>query len=119
MLLRVAGNDGASGWGQAGSNGALAEILAEDQTLEGDIVVDSISTMSLTLSGNSTLTGAIRVVDNAAGGSPAAENAVVEIGPGCLWSLTGDSTVSSLENNGTIRYNGHTITLADGTVLTG
>lgn len=119
VLLRVAGNDGASGWGQAGSNGALAEILAEDQTLEGDIVVDSISTMSLTLSGNSTLTGAIRVVDNAAGGSPAAENAVVEIGPGCLWSLTGDSTVSSLENNGTIRYNGHTITLADGTVLTG
>ena len=119
VLLRVAGNDGASGWGQAGSNGALAEILAEDQTLEGDIVVDSISTMSLTLSGNSTLTGAIRVVDNAAGGSPAAENAVVEIGPGCLWSLTGDSTVSGLENNGTIRYNGHTITLADGTVLTG
>ena len=31
--------------------------------------------------------------------------------------LTGDSTLTSLTNNGTINFNGHTITLADGTVL--
>ena len=36
---------------------------------------------------------------------------------GCTWTLTGDCTLTSLENNGSIEYNGYTITLADGTVL--
>ena len=36
--------------------------------------------------------------------------------PTSTWTLTGDCTVTSLENNGTINFNGHTITLADGTV---
>ena len=31
--------------------------------------------------------------------------------------LTGDCALTSLTNNGTINFNGHTITLADGTVL--
>ena len=33
------------------------------------------------------------------------------------WTLTGDFTVTSLVNNGTIIFNGCTITLADGTVM--
>ena len=48
----------------------------------------------------------------------AAENhAVVTVGSGCVWTLTGDFTVTSLVNNGTIIFNGCTITLADGTVI--
>lgn len=48
----------------------------------------------------------------------AAENhAVVTVGSGCVWTLTGDFTVTSLVNNGTIIFNGYTITLADGTVM--
>lgn len=48
----------------------------------------------------------------------AAENhAVVTVGSGCVWTLTGDCTVTSLVNNGTIIFNGCTITLADGTVM--
>lgn len=48
----------------------------------------------------------------------AAENhAVVTVGSGCVWTLTGDFTVTSLVNNGTIIFNGCTITLADGTVM--
>ena len=39
------------------------------------------------------------------------------IGSGCTWTLTGDCTITSLINNGTINFNGYTITLADGTVL--
>ena len=31
--------------------------------------------------------------------------------------LPGDCTLTSLTNNGTINFNGHTITLADGTIL--
>ena len=33
------------------------------------------------------------------------------------WPLTGDCTISSLDNQGTINYNVHTITLSDGTIL--
>ena len=38
-------------------------------------------------------------------------------GSSCVWPLTGVCTVTSLVNNGTINFNGYTITLADGTVL--
>lgn len=51
------------------------------------------------------------------GGTAVENNAVVTIGAGCTWTLTGDCTLTSLTNNGTINFNGHTITLADGTVL--
>ncbi len=48
----------------------------------------------------------------------AAENhAVVTVGSGCVWTLTGDFTVTSLVNNGTIIFNGYTTALADGTVM--
>lgn len=44
-------------------------------------------------------------------------NAVVMVGSGCVWTLTGSCTVTSLVNNGTIIFSGYTITLADGTVM--
>lgn len=48
----------------------------------------------------------------------AAENhAVVTVGSGCVWTLTGNCTLTSLVNNGTINFNGYTITPADGTVM--
>lgn len=51
------------------------------------------------------------------GGSTDAAHAVITIEEGCAWEVTGDCTVTSLSNAGTIHLNGHTITLADGTVL--
>ena len=42
---------------------------------------------------------------------------IVAIENGCTWNLTGNCTLTSLTNNGTINFNGYTITLADGTVL--
>lgn len=36
---------------------------------------------------------------------------------GGTWTLTGDCVITSLTNNGTINFNGYTITLAGGTVL--
>ena len=47
----------------------------------------------------------------------AENNAVVTVGSGCVWTLTGDFTVTSLVNNGTIIFNGCTIPLGDGTVM--
>ena len=116
-LLNVTGNSASHGWGSAGSNGAQVEFTADDQTLEGNIIVDSISTLDLTLSGSSTFTGTVNIVDNADGGTAVDDNAVVTVEEGSTWTLTGDCTVTSLTNNGTIDFNGYTITLADGTVL--
>ena len=116
-LLRVTGNSASHGWGTAGSNGAQVEFTADAQTLEGDILVDSISTLTMTLQNGSRFTGKVNIADNAEGGAAVENNAVVTVGSGCVWTLTGDCTVTSLVNNGTINFNGYTITLADGTVM--
>ena len=117
VLLRVAGNSASHGWGTAGSNGAQVEFTADGQVLTGDIVVDTISTLNMKLTNGSSFTGAIHIVDNAQGGAAVSDNAAVTIDSGCTWTLTGNCTLTSLTNNGTIHFNGYTITLADGTVL--
>lgn len=116
-LLRVCGNSASHGWGTAGSNGAQVEMTCDAQTLNGSILVDTISTLSLTLKNGSSLTGTINITDNAEGGTAVSDNAVVTIESGCTWTLTGNCTITSLTSNGTINFNGYTITLADGTVL--
>ena len=116
-LLRVVGNSAGHGWGTAGRNGAQVEFTADAQTLAGDIVVDTISTLRMTLKNGSSFTGTVNIIDNAQGGTAVEDNAVVTVESGCTWNLTGNCTVTSLENNGTINFNGYTITLADGTVL--
>lgn len=116
-LMNITGNSASHGWGTAGANGAQVTFTADVQTLEGDIRVDSISTLNMTLSGNSTFTGTINIDENEDGGEAVSDNAVVTIEKGSTWTLTGNCTITSLTNNGTINFNGYTITLADGTVL--
>ena len=58
-LLRVTGNSASHGWGTAGANGAQVEFTADAQALEGDIIVDTISTLNMTLTGGSSFTGTI------------------------------------------------------------
>ena len=116
-LMRVTGNSAARGWGKAGANGAQVEFTASNQTLNGDIAVDTVSTLNMTLTDSSDFTGTINFIDNVQNGTAVDNNAVVTIDSDSTWTLTGDCTVTSLENNGTINFNGHTITLADGTVL--
>lgn len=116
-LMRICGNSALRGWGKAGSNGAQAEVNCMVQTLNGDILVDTISTLSLTLKQGSTFTGRTEVYDNPWGGTPVGNNICLIIEEGCTWSLTGNSTLTALTNYGTILFNGFTVTLADGTVL--
>ena len=117
VLLRVAGNSASHGWGTAGQNGAQVTFIADGQTLSGDIVVDSISTLTMTLKNGSDFTGVVQIIENAEGGAAVENNVSVTVEQGCTWTLTGDCTLTSLENNGTINFGGYTITLADGTVL--
>ncbi|MCC8098188.1 MAG: hypothetical protein LIO44_06520, partial [Eubacterium sp.] len=104
-------------WGTEGENGAQAEVTAVGQTIDGDISVDTISTLNLDLTEGSVLTGTVNIIDNAQNGTAVSDNAVITIDSSSVWNLTGNCTVSSLTNNGTINFNGYTITLSDGTVL--
>ena len=80
-------------------------------------MVDTISTLTMTLKNGSSFTGTVNIVENAQGGTAVSNNAVVTVESGCTWTLTGNCTLTSLTNNGTIDFNGYTITLADGSVL--
>ena len=116
-LMRICGNSASHGWGTSGSNGAQVVFSADSQTLSGNISVDTISTLNMTLKGNSVFNGTVNIVENAQNGTAVSDNAVVTVEAGSIWNLTGNCTLTSLTNNGTINFNGYTITLADGTVL--
>ncbi len=113
-LLRVVGN---SKWGNTGANGANVIFTCTNQDLDGDILVDTISTLKMTLSSKSVFTGTINITENTNATSTVDDNVTVTIEAGSTWNLTGNCTISTLINSGTINYNGYTITLADGTVL--
>ncbi|MDE6023928.1 MAG: hypothetical protein K2G45_00555 [Lachnospiraceae bacterium] len=116
-FLLVSGNDASRGWGNAGANGAQVEFTTDGQVIEGDIAVDSISTLTIELTNGSIFNGTLNIIDNEQNGAVVDNNAVVTIDSDCTWNLTGDCAVTSLANYGTINFNGYTITLADGTVL--
>ena len=61
------------------ANGAQVEFTAENQELDGDIVVDSISTLDMTLTGNSHFTGTINIIENEQNGTAVEDNAVVTV----------------------------------------
>lgn len=114
LFLQVTGNDGSQGWGEAGHNGAQVIFVAEKQQISGDIEVDAISTLHMELQAGSVWSGALRMIVSGKGNP---DTIVVKIAEGCEWNLTGDSFVGTLENAGSIVFNGYTITLADGTIL--
>lgn len=85
--------------------------------MEGDIAVDTVSTLTMALTNGTVFTGTVNIIENEQNGAKVENNAVITIDSGCTWTLTGDCTVTSLTNNGTIDFGGYTITLADGTVM--
>ncbi len=116
-LFNITGNSGEKGWGKEGSNGARVELTLSSQSIEGTVRVDSISSLDMTLTDGSSFTGNIIIETNSSASAAVDENVSVTIENGSTWALDGDSYVSTLINNGSINFNGYTITLADGTVL--
>ncbi len=116
-LLNVTGNSADRGWGTAGKNGGQVEFTADHQKLEGDIVVDSISSLDMTLSGKSEFRGTVNIIDNEQGGEAVSDNVAVTVEAGSTWILTGDCTVTSVDKKGDIDFNGYTIKLEDGSVM--
>lgn len=108
-LLRVAGNSASRGWGAAGKNGGKAQVTAKNQKLQGRILVDTISQLDLTLKKGTTFKGTIEQVKNNSGEATGSIN--VTVAKGATWELTGDSTVTTLQNQGKIKTNGHKLTV--------
>ena len=103
------------GWSGASN---IATLNASDQTLSGTILVGSDSTFTLNLKDNSTFTGTFSgSITNAAGStvSTSVGTVNVTIESGSTWTLTADTYVSSLTNNGTLNRNGYTL-YVNGTV---
>lgn len=114
-LLYAAGND-ANNWGQAGSNGATVKFTGIGQQLAGDIVADTISSVDLHLTEGTTWAGAASIEQNAAGSTSDAPM-TVNIDGSSQWTVTADSTVSSLnvaEGAKVVDADGKTVTIVAG-----
>ena len=102
ILISAKGTDE---WGNSGSNGGNVTLNAENQTLEGNVEIDSISTASINLTA-SEYTGTIN-------GENTAKSVALKLDKDSTITLTGDSYVTSLDNadstNSNINFNGYTL----------
>lgn len=94
---------GTSEWGKSGSNGGNVTLNAENQTLEGNIEIDNISTLTMNLS-SSFYSGTINA-DNTA------KSIELKLDNDSSITLTGDSYVTSLDDSDSsysnINFNGY------------
>lgn len=119
-------------WGNTGSSGGFVTFKAENETLNGSITCDNISSVTAILQNSTTLTGAINANNTA-------KSMNLTLDSTSNWNVTGtsyltnftdeDSTLSNIKDNGnTIYYDsssstnswleGKTYTLTDGGQLT-
>ncbi len=91
-------------WGKSGSNGGDVTLNANNQVIEGDIFVDSISTLTIKLSDGSKYTGIIN-------GDNTAKTISLSLDSSSSMTLTGDTYITSFENadssNSNINFNGY------------
>ena len=89
-------------WGNSGSNGGTVKLNLTNQNVNGNIVVDSISTLTMSLKNNSSFKGTI---NNSNEG-----NVALVLDKTSSITLTGDTYVKSLKNsdstNSNINLNG-------------
>ena len=101
LLLKIAGTDQ---WGNSGSNGGEVKFNASNQKLEGNIEVDNISTLELSLSDGSSYTGTIN-------GDNTAKSITLKLDSSSSITLTGDTYVTTLNDEDSsysnIDFNGY------------
>ena len=96
-FLEIAGQNQ---WGTTGSNGGACSLNTNNEKINGNVIVDSISSLNWTMK-NTEFKGAI----NSTG------NTTVNVADGSTWTLTGDSSVTDLELSGNINYGNYTLTV--------
>ena len=111
-LIQVEGND-SNNWGTAGSNGGTATLTLADENVKGNVSVDTISSLALYLTGNSTWTGSASITENA-NGATSDSPITVNVDAGSTWVVTADSTVSALNvasGGNVVDESGKTVTI--------
>lgn len=84
-------NAAAGSWGATGSNGGTVVLTGDGQTMTGDMAIDKISSLALTLKNASALKGAINNANTASAAN-------VTLDSTSQWSLTADSYVSAFSD---------------------
>ena len=91
-------------WGRYGSNGGDVTLNTNNQTINGDIFVDNISTLNMKLTNGSNYTGKIN-------GNNTAKNITLRLDSTSKITLTGDTYVINLEDADSsysnINFNGY------------
>ena len=117
-FLRCTGNANQRGWGQTGANGADCTFTAINQTMNGDVIWDSISTLNFYLTQGSTLTGAV-IDDESCAGEGGEGTASLILDADSKWIVTGDSVLTNLASEGAVVDDaGNTVSIVgqDGTI---
>jgi hypothetical protein len=102
-LLRVEGNSSSRGWGTEGANGGDAVFTAIAQVMKGNIYVDEISSLEISITDGTLFEGTI---------NPDGEGGEVNVtlDESSTWTLTGDSYVRSFDGDvSNIVSNGYTL----------
>ena len=91
-------------WGRSGSNGGDVTLNVNNQTINGNIFVDNISTLNMKLTNGSNYTGKIN-------GNNTAKNITLSLDSTSKITLTGDTYVTNLEDADSsysnIKFNGY------------
>lgn len=100
-------------WGKSGDNGGEVKLNLTSQQVEGNIVVDELSTLSMTLENNSSYEGTINAENKA-------KSISLKLDKNSHIKLTGNSYITSLSNetsdNSNIDFNGYKL-YVDGTAI--
>ena len=111
QLLTIAGNNSSRGWGTSGSNGGDVVLTTSSQEMDGNITVDDISTLDMTLSDGSAFTGTINSTGDAG-------EVNVTLDSSSTWTLTGDSYITSFDGDlSQINANGYQLYVNGSAVL--
>lgn len=110
-FLRVEGNSSSRGWGTEGSNGGDVTLTADSQEIQGNILVDKISSLKFSLSNGSNYQGSVNP-DGTAG------NVEVTLDQNSTWTLTGDSYITEFQGEvSQITANGYHLYVNDKEVI--
>lgn len=92
VFLRVEGNSSSSGWGTEGANGGDVTLTADSQEFTGNILVDEISSLALTMKNGTSYEGAI---------NPDGDGGTVDVtlDDNSTWTLTGDSYITRFDGD--------------------
>ncbi len=99
-FLRIEGNSSSRGWGTEGANGGDVVLSCDTQAIKGNVLVDEISSLKLTLSNGSSLEGAINPDGEAGDISLTLDNSSKLILTADSYVTSFDGDVSNIVSNG-------------------